>query len=174
MISKYIIKSLVATSLLLVVASLSSCALSPDVNSENTKIDNRNQGEISSTTKLAPVFPRLENYVAPPYPKTKIFAMEAYDYRIRNNSGVFTPKDAFICGVWFRFRDDLHRDVSKITSNDIMDAFAVYANTKNFRDLSDFRPWTHKHFLASLTESERVVLAQEVFEYAQKTPKNCN
>ncbi len=118
-------------------------------------------------TSFAQELQKIETFKAPKYPKSKYVEMETYDYRIQNKAPIpATLTDTFICDVWQRTYIELELDipVEEVMPEIIQDAIEVYMEKEPIK-LAGYRPWTHGHFIRSLTEEQRAALALEVYNY---------
>jgi len=110
---------------------------------------------------------KIETFKAPKYPKSKYIKMETYDYRVESGRPVpSTLIDTFICDVWQRTYIELELGipVEDLTPEIIQDAVNIYLEKESSK-IAGYRPWTHGHFIRSLTDEQRETLALEVYNY---------
>lgn len=111
------------------------------------------------------VLSKIETYVAP----TNNSFKETYDYRKEGGEYIMPPtlKDTFVSDIYLILTLILKKNEDDILSKDIMESFEFYMKKKS-NQIPGLKPWTHDHFIESLTQPERKILANEVFEYKNK------
>lgn len=114
------------------------------------------------------VLSRIEAYEAPPHPVDGHVNLETYDYRLMGGEPLpRTLTEALVSDLVQRIEMDLktRKDWARtLAQSDIALAIDVYVQRSPSK-IAGFRPWTHWHFIRSLDEQQRAVLAKEVYEY---------
>ena len=117
----------------------------------------------------ATVLSGIETYTAPPYPKSRYRNKETYDYRISGGRMYNVPPtltDTFICDI--RLLIDRNKGANTTMSvNEILEVFDIYENTR-WSDIAAYRSWTNKHFINSLDDEDKIILANEVVAYVKE------
>jgi len=123
-------------------------------------------GEVKSESPS--VLQTIETYQAPPFPKSNHLNKETYDYR--KEDGVAVPPtliDAFVADLWQRMTEDLKINgitIYRVSVDHVIQALNIYLH-RDWKNISGYRPWTHWHFVRSLSREKRKILAQEVVRY---------
>jgi hypothetical protein len=123
-------------------------------------------GEVKSKSKS--VLQTIETYQAPPFPKSDQINKETYDYR--KEYGVAVPPtliDAFVADLWQIMKEDLKINgitIYRVSVDHVIQALNIYLH-RDWKNIAGYRPWTHWHFVRSLSPEKRKILAQEVVRY---------
>jgi hypothetical protein len=122
------------------------------------------------------VLPYIEKYKAPENKysfESIVFGRvytEPYDSRIKHGTCVPpTLTDVLICDIWMFVTKILRIKIETtgVTKDAVKKAIKIYM-TNDWKHVIGYRPWTHLHFIHSLTDVQQDQLSEEIKDYIIK------